>query len=74
LILRAPACFVSIVVCQPVKQCLRTLQSGGVLSTATEQKHRLLVLELRAQLLDALVELEDVLELCRYLAETLHDV
>lgn len=45
-----------------------------MLRATAEEEERLLVLELEAHLLDALVELEDLLELIRELAEALHDV
>ena len=51
-----------------------TLKSSGVLGATAKQKKRLLVLELEAHLLDALVELEDLLELLGNLAQALHDV
>lgn len=51
-----------------------TFESSGVLRAATKQKKRLLVLELEAHLLDALVKLENFSELLGNLAETLHDV
>lgn len=44
-----------------------------MLSTTAEKQQRLLVLELEAHLLDVLVELENLLELLRDLAKTLHD-
>lgn len=51
-----------------------TLKSGGVLSTTSEKKQALLVLELLAELLDGLVELEHLLELIRDLEETFDDL
>jgi len=51
-----------------------TLESSGVLGTTAKKEERLLVLELEAHLLNALVELEDLLELVRNLGKTLHDV
>lgn len=51
-----------------------TLESGGVLGATAEEEEGLLVLELEAHVLDALVELEDLLELIGELGETLHDV
>jgi len=50
-----------------------TLESSGVLSTTTKEKQGLLVLELEAQVLDVLILLENLLELLRYLAKTVHD-
>lgn len=44
-----------------------------MLGTTAEEKQRLLVLELEAQVLDVLVLLENLLELLRNLAQTLHD-
>jgi len=51
-----------------------TLERGGVLGTTAEQEKRLLVLELEAHLFDALVELEDLLELLGDLGKTVHDI
>ena len=52
-----------------------TLESGGVLSTTTQEQHALLVLELAlAELLDALIHLENLLELLRHLAQALHNL
>lgn len=45
-----------------------------MLRTTTEEKHTLLVLELLAELLDRLVELEHLFELVGNLAKTLHDL
>lgn len=51
-----------------------TLESSGVLGATAKEKERLLVLELEAHLLDALVKLEDLPELLRNLAQALHNV
>lgn len=45
-----------------------------MLGATAKEKKRLLVLELEAHLLDALVKLEDFPELLRNLAQALHDV
>ena len=50
-----------------------TLKCCGVLRATSQQKHRLLVLELQAQFLDLLIHLKDLLELVRNLAQTVHD-
>ena len=49
------------------------LESGSVLRATAEEEKRLLVFELEAHLLDALVELEDLPELLGDLGKTLHD-
>lgn len=49
------------------------LESGSVLRATAKEEKRLLVLELEAHLLDALVELEDLPELLGDLGKTVHD-
>jgi len=55
--------------------CRLTLKGSGELGAAAQQEQTLLVLEeLGAHLFDGIVELQDLLELLRDLAKSLHDL